>query len=140
MSQIQIGQHEVTVSACSVGESSKKGTPGVFLTFRDDAGATIEGSLWLSEKAFERTVQTLRECFNFDDNFDTIEGQTVEKRCSITVEGEPDQNDATKVWPRVKWINPLRAAAKPVASDFLKQLSAKAARIVGKAKDAEFPS
>ena len=137
MSQIQLGRQPATAIACTVGESTKKGTPGVFLTFRNDEGATIETALWLSEKAFERTVQVLREVFGFDDNFDTIEGQVIEKRCSITVEEELD--DKGKAWPRVKWINPEQTAPKAAPADFLKQLSAKASRILRKA-DSDFPS
>lgn len=130
MSQIQAGRYAAEATAANVGESKTKGTPGVFLTFQIDGGGTIDATLWLSEKAFERSVEVLREVFGFDDNFDTVEGQIVGKRCSITVEMEADKNDSTKFWPRVKWINPEREAPKPVASDFLAQLSAKAARIV----------
>lgn len=127
MSTIQPGRHAVTVIAAEVGESKNKGTPGVFFTFRDAGGDTIEGTLWLSENAFERSVNTLRTAFGFDDNFDTIAGQLIDKECSITVEMEDD--DKGREWPRVKWINPARSAAsKPAAGGLLARLSAQAKR------------
>lgn len=138
MSKIQLGRQAATVTACSIGESTNKGTPGVFLTFKNDSNETIDSALWLSEKAFERTVKVLRDVFDFDDNFDTIDGQVIDKRCSITVEEEVD--DKGKAWPRVKWINPEKHAHKPAADDFLKQLSAKAARIARATTSDEFPS
>lgn len=136
MSQIQAGRYLAEVTAATVSESKTKGTPGVFLTFQLDGGGTIDGQLWLSEAAFERAVQTLREAFGFDDNFDTIEGQCVGKRCSITVEMEADQKIPDKFWPRVKWINPEREAPKAVDGNFLSMLSAKAARLTRSAPPA----
>ena len=122
----QPGKHTVTISEVSVGESSKKGTPGVFFTFRDSEGNTIEGTLWLTESCYERTLKTLRE-LGFNDDFATISDQLTDRQCSITVELEADDNG--KEWPRVKWINPLRAAGKPAGSDLLSRLSAQAKRI-----------
>lgn len=129
MSTIQPGRHTVTVTAAEVGESKKKSTPGVFFEFRNEEGETIDGSLWLTESCLERTINTLREAFGFNDDFTTLSDQCVGKECSITVEMEADQNDATKEWPRVKWINPIRTTNKPAAGGLLASLSAKAKAI-----------
>lgn len=127
MSTIQPGRHTVTVTTAEVGESKKKGTPGVFFDFVDPQGDTIAGELWLTENTLERNTNTLREAFGFNDDFGTLPEQCIGKQCSITVELEADTNG--KDWPRVKWINPLRTANKPAAGGLLAQLSAKAKAI-----------
>lgn len=129
---IQSGRHEVTVIEAEIGESKNKGTPGVFFRFRDDAGDEIEGTLWLTETVgasgkspFDRTLETMRLAFGFNDDFTKVSQQCVDKRCSITVEDEADNNG--KFWPRVKWINPLRGpSSKPAGGSLLASLSKKA--------------
>jgi hypothetical protein len=135
MSQHPTGRFTATVTKAEVGESQKKGTPGVFFQFRTEAGE-IDGSLWLSENAYERTLNTLRSCFGFNDDFASLPAQIEGRECSVTVEMEPSQ-DGTKEFPRVKWINPIRQAAKPAATGLLARLSAQAKRI---AKPADMPA
>lgn len=127
MSTIQPGRHTVTVTAAEVGESKKKGTPGAFFDFVDAHGDTIRGELWFTDSTIERNTNTLREAFGFNDDFATLPEQCIGKQCSITVEMEAD--DKGKDWPRVKWINPLRAANKPAGNSLLASLSAKAKAI-----------
>lgn len=136
MSNHSTGRFTANVIKAEVGESTKKGTPGVFFTFKTEEGE-INGTLWLSPAAYERTLNTLRECFGFNDDFASLAAQVEGREVSITVEMEPDSSDATKEWARVKWINPIRAAAKPVAGGLLAQLSAKAKAI---AKPAGMPA
>ncbi|HTJ77683.1 MAG TPA: hypothetical protein VL357_01685 [Rariglobus sp.] len=136
MSNINPGRYTATVSKADVGESTKKGTPGVFFTFKTEDGE-IDGALWLSERAYERTLNTLRECFGFNDDFASLAQQVEGRECSITVEMEADEKDPNKEWPRVKWINPIRAAAKPVAGGLLAKLTAQARTI---AKPAGMPA
>jgi hypothetical protein len=124
MSSHTTGRFTATVIKAEVGESTKKGTPGVFFTFKTNEGE-IDGSLWLSAGAYERTLNTLRECFGFNDDFTTLDAQLAGRECSITVEMEPSQ-DGSKEWPRVKWINPIRQAAKPAAGGLLARLTAQA--------------
>jgi len=134
MSNHPTGRFTATVQKAEVGESTKKGTPGVFFTFKTSEGE-IDGSLWLSEKPYERTLNTLRECFGFNDDFATLGAQVEGRECSITVEIETAEDG--KEWPRVKWINPIRAAAKPAASGLLARLSSQAKTI---AKPAGMPA
>lgn len=118
------GKFAAKVISAHVAESSKKGTPGVFFLFRTEHD-DIEGSLWLSENAFEKTVARLREVFGFNGNFETIPQQIEGKECSITVEMETDAKG--KEWPRVKWINaPKSATSRPVSGSLLAQLTARA--------------
>ena len=143
MSQHPTGRFTATVIKAEVGESQKKGTPGVFFQFRTEEGE-IDGALWLTEtrsspdkpSPYERTLNTLRETFGFNDDFATLGEQVEGRECSITVEMEPSQ-DGTKEFARVKWINPLRQAAKPAAGGLLARLTAQAKRI---AKPAGMPA
>lgn len=142
MPTIQTGRHTVTVKSADVGESKKKGTPGVFFTFRDERGDEIEGTLWLTETAsasgvtpLERSLETLRLAFAFNDDFSTLSDQCTGKQCSITVEEEADEKG--KFWPRVKWINALRGSSSaPAGKSLLASLTAKAKKI---AKPADMP-
>lgn len=123
MSTIQSGKNiQVTVASAEVAESKTKGTPGVFFTFENEEGK-IDGELWLSGGAIERSLNTLREAFSFNDDFVTLSEQCVGKPCVITVE---DKEYKGKFYPKVKWINAVRTAAKPAAGGLLARLSAQA--------------
>lgn len=134
MSQHPTGRYTALITKAEVGESTKKGTPGVFFSFQTSEGE-IDGTLWLSEKPYERSLNTLRECFGFNDDFASLAAQAEGREVSITVETETD--DKGKDWSRVKWINAIRAAAKPVAGGMLARLSAQAKAI---AKPAGMPA
>jgi len=124
---IPIGKHTATVIAAALTESSK-GTPCVQIEF-DASGETITAWLYLSDAAFERSVKTLRDAFGFDDEFENLADQLVGQKCQIVVEEEAD--DKGQLRPRVKWINALRSAPRPLsnAEALTAKLSAKAARI-----------
>ena len=122
----------VTVASAEVGESKTKNTPGVFFKFSNDEGE-IEGELWLSENPYERTLNNLRECFGFNDDFATLTEQVTGKQCVIEVEIREYKG---KSYPNVKWINPVRAAAKPAVGGLLARLSAQAK---GFARSADAP-
>jgi hypothetical protein len=135
------GKHQATVTGAFLSESSK-GTPCVQIEF-DAAGETATAWLYLSDAAFERAVKTLRDAFGFDDDFETLPDQLIGKQCQIVVEEEAD--DKGNLRPRVKWINPLRSAPRPLsnAEVLTAKLSAKASRIareVGAAARAPAPA
>jgi len=99
------GRYIARVTAAELGEALT-GTPFVQLNFETNEGS-IAGHVYLSEKAFDRSLGVLKECFGFDGNFEDlkpIEGQ----ECSITCEMEEYEDSAgkTKENLRVKWINP----------------------------------
>jgi hypothetical protein len=125
---IPIGKHQATVTGAFLSESSK-GTPCVQIEF-DANGDTATAWLYLSDAAFERAVKTLRDAFGFDDDFETLPDQLVGKQCQIVVEYEADDKGVLR--PRVKWINSLRSAPRPLsnAEVLTAKLSAKASRIV----------
>jgi hypothetical protein len=134
MSQHPTGRYTALVTKAEVGESTKKGTPGVFFSFKTSEGE-IDGTLWLSEKPYERSLNTLRECFGFNDDFASLAAQAEGREVFITVETETDEKG--KDWSRVKWINAIRSGAKPVAGGMLARLSAQAKAI---AKPAGMPA
>lgn len=111
-----------TVKSAEVGQSGT-GTPHVSLSLETDEGKHITAYLYLSEKAFERTAKTLQEVFGFDGDFQTVSDQVLQKKCSITVEEEDDQDGKPRM--RVKWINSPRMS-KPVEESFLAKLTRKA--------------
>jgi len=138
---IPIGKHQATVTGAFLSESSK-GTPCVQIEF-DANGETATAWLYLSDAAFERAVKTLRDAFGFDDNFETLPDQLIGKQCQIVVEDEADDKGVLR--PRVKWINSLRSAPRPLsnAEVLTAKLSAKASRIareVGAASRAPAPA
>ena len=115
MPTITPGRHQATVVSAQIGESTEKRTPGVFIDFRLENSADIRGTLWLSDRAYERSLNTLREVFAFNDDFLTIHDQLEGRPCSVVIEFEPDQKDPAKSWPRVKWINPAGGGAREIA-------------------------
>lgn len=125
-------RHEVTVKTAEFGES-KTGTPFLQLGFEKDDGETITGWVYLSEAALEYAVKTLRSAFKFNGDFETAVSQVQGKRCSIVTDFEPYTDDKGNTTDRlkVKWINSLRMAPKPIegGASFLKGLTEKAARI-----------
>jgi hypothetical protein len=125
---IPIGKYQATVTGAFLSESSK-GTPCVQIEF-DANGDSATAWLYLSDAAFERAVKTLRDAFGFDDDFETLPDQLVGKQCQIVVEEEADDKGVLR--PRVKWINSLRSAPRPLsnAEVLTAKLSAKASRIV----------
>ena len=129
----------VTVQSAEFGESENTGTPFLNLYLVDADNNGIGAWLYLSEKALQYSLKTLRDAFGFDGNFETAVEQVTGKECSITCEMEPDQNGNDKL--RVKWINAPRNSA-PIndQASFLKTLSAKAARIPAKAPAAAAPT
>ena len=130
---IPIGKHVATVTTAALSESSK-GTPCVQIEFESN-GETATSWLYLSDAAFENSVKTLRDAFGFDDNFETLEAQLIGRKCQIVVQEEA--NDQGEMKPRVKWINPLRAAPRPLsnAEELKAKLTAKAARLVRDVKE-----
>jgi len=99
------GRFPAKVTAAELGEAST-GTPFIQLNFETDEGST-SGRVYLSDKAFDRSLGVLEECFGFDGNFEDLK-PIVGQECSITTELEEYENKdgETKESLRVKWINP----------------------------------
>ena len=100
------GRFIAKVTAADLGEAKKTGTPFMQLGFETEEGH-VSGRLYLSEKAFDRSLKVLQECFGFDGDFENLD-PIVGQECSITTEFESWVNDEgeTKQSLRVRWINP----------------------------------
>ena len=119
------GRHAAKATAAEFGQS-EKGTPFIQISFETVEGS-ITGWLYLSEKALPGSLRTLRQAFGFDGNFETAADQIVGKDCSIVCEVENFEG-ADRL--KVKWINsPSSTVPLDNKDDFLKSLTAKAARI-----------
>ncbi len=130
------GRYQAAVQRAEFGSAST-GTPYLYLDLLTQSDEQIGAYLYLSERALESTVRTLREAFAFDGNFERID-QIVGKECSIVVEIESDEK-GDRI--RVRWINPLRKSA-PISdhAEFLRGLTQKAARIAPRAPVAAAPT
>jgi hypothetical protein len=141
------GRYQATVSSAEYG-TAQSGRSYIQIHFETDEGSIlgwvnlpkklVEPPLTDEDrkegKIFEMALKTLREAFDFDGNFETAADQITNKQCSIVVE-------ADEKGLRVRWINPLKKSA-PIGdqSSFLKQLTAKAARIPARAPVAAAPT
>ena len=133
------GTYTATVQSAKFGQSDN-GTPFIQFAFVADEGE-ITGWAYLSEKAFENTVKSLREAFGFDGNFEGLnpaEDGSFDcwngKQCKIVVVLEEYDG---KERAKVKFINGLNGgvSSKPISNQrsVLAALSGKAARIPVKA-------
>jgi len=93
------------------GESGEKGTPFIRVPLiveeGPQAGREIVWQGWLTEAAFDRTVETLAEAFDWDGDLEEMsQGYVpfVDLLCRIVVESEEWEG---KTRYRVKWLNPI---------------------------------
>lgn len=99
---IEDGTHNnVRVLGAQLITSKEKGTPGVELLFKNDKNEEIRGTLWLTDKATARAVQSLRNTGWVGDDLSDL-SSCGSRLCQIVVESE--EYGATS-YPRVKWVN-----------------------------------
>lgn len=82
-----------------------------------DAGKRITWPGWLSDKAFDRTIETLVKCFGFDGDLNSLyagKQSFAGKAVSFTTEIEEYQG---KQRCKVKWINPAGYVHTPTRID-----------------------
>jgi hypothetical protein len=99
-----------------------------------DAGKSIFCDLWLTEKAFTKTVRRLVEVFNFDGDFDKLAAGDKAfdgMPCRFTVEMEEYQGEQRA---KVKWLNNINWISKKQAPAELGELKALANSFTRKAK------
>lgn len=123
----QAGNYDVFVKSAELTESNN-GTPGLLLGLetQDESARHIYTTCWLSDKAFDGSIKSLRKAFNFDGNFDNLQ-QLVGKETTITVELETYEG---KERARVKWLSQLSGPrALTNAASVAASLTARAKRI-----------
>lgn len=115
-------------------EQSQNGSWRVALGFETDDGEGIYGYLYLTDKAADRSIETLETVFDFNLNFETIADQLMGKRCSVTCKEEEYQGKQTM---RVQWINPER---KTAGGNALRDLTVMACKRRGRPVPAAAPA
>jgi hypothetical protein len=126
------GTYKSEVTDAALG-TAKTGTDFVLLKLRTDDNEMCDAYLYLSEKAFDRTVKTLHEVFGFDGVFESLPEQLRGRRCRLEAEEETDEKGVARV--RVKWINPEHSPAADAS--FVARLSARAAQLLAAKPDAQ---
>lgn len=119
------GTYNATVKEAFV-EQTQNGSWRVALGFETDDGDGIFGYLYLTDKAVDRSIETLEKVFAFDCNFETLAAQLEGKRCSITC---AEENYQDRLVMRVQWIN---AERKKAGANPLRELTLLACKRRGK--------
>lgn len=105
---IKPGKHIAKATRARFDQSSQKGT--VFIEVEFELNETKENLRWrgfLTEKTIEKTMEVMALLdWNNDENFGPGSINTA-KDVQLVVELEPDANDPTKEYPRVRWVNDL---------------------------------
>jgi hypothetical protein len=123
------GRYPATIAEAVLGQTDK-GSPFLRLTFHAAEGQ-LDGYLYLSDKAIDRTCEVLKDIgFQGDfDRLDTLKGVAVSITCEIeTYEG--------KERLKVKWVNPPSKPTAPPPAGLSKSLTARFRAIAGPAKPA----
>ena len=99
----------------TLATSKERGTPSIKCKFKLDGGEYIYHDLWLSEKAFDRTMDTLRGVFGwFGDNVVDF-FKRHELLNNVEVELVIDDEDYQgKTYKKVKYVNPIGGNFDPV--------------------------
>lgn len=116
---IPVGNYEAVAVECVGLTTSSKGTMGIPVVFEivggSCAGERVKWTGWFTEKAKERTLESLAYMglTNISDLTKVLPDTTrkyLPAKVSITVEHEPGQNDPTKLFAKVAWVNKLGGA------------------------------
>jgi len=143
--KIENGTYTATIKKAFVATIGANGNQAFVIEFHiTDLDKTINWNGWMTEKGYERTLQSLAT-MGFDETLPTViidglasytANHFSEKSFELVVENEPDIKDATKFWPRVKWVNlpnqskfkgaPIKGA---LPADFKSQMAAARAKL-----------
>lgn len=118
------GRYTAKVLTAELGVSqNEKQTPYVNLYLQTDDGAHIGAYLYLSDAAFDKSLEALQKAFGFDGDFEKLAAQITSKECSIVVEEE--KGDDGKMRMRVRWVNPLHES-RPAPEGLAARMTARA--------------
>ena len=111
---IEAGKHKATISDYGVKET-KAGKPFIEVWFNVPGHGDVAWAGHLTEKTVERTLKTLAMC-GLKGALETIADGPIGKALDQSIEVEIDvelvagTKDATKKFPKVKWVNAIRGA------------------------------
>ena len=145
MSKIENGTYTATIKKAFVATIGQNNNQAFVIEFHiTDLDKTINWNGWMTEKGYERTLQSLAT-MGFDESLPTViidglpsytANHFSEKTFELVIENEPDIKDPTKMWPRVKWVNlpnqskfknpPIKGA---LHADFKAQMAAARAKL-----------
>jgi hypothetical protein len=108
--------------------TSKNGSDGLLLDLLTDDGDTIQHTVWLTSKTYDKAIETLDKVFGFNGDFKALaNGQPFPRtRCSIVVELEDYTTNSGKVihTPKVKWLNlPIGSTGTSDVGGFLQRVA-----------------
>ncbi|HEY5811241.1 MAG TPA: hypothetical protein VIT91_15915 [Chthoniobacterales bacterium] len=116
------------------GESSQKQTPfiripAIVVDNNDQKGREIVWNGWLSDKTFDRTIESLTKAFpDWDGNLETLENESFSfegYNCEIVVESELYEGKARC---QAKWLNPVGGGGKAMDKEKVSSLVSKLGR------------
>jgi len=110
---IESGKHIARAVRGDLTTKGSRGTPVVVVSFRTEAGESVNWDGWLTPAAVDRTFEGLRLCGWQSDDVRDLSGIDTND-VEIVVEHE-DYNGQT--YPRVKWVNALGGGAAHLAPD-----------------------
>jgi hypothetical protein len=137
MSQIEARRYAATIKSATVTET-KNGKAQVSFDLLLEGETQFTGNKSLEGGAYAYTLNALRK-FGFNDDWDSLDAQLAGRECSVVIELEPGQNDASKLFPKLAFIDPPRAAGKPAEGGLLARLKAQA-RTIARPADAPPPN
>ena len=102
------GTYPAKVCDYGIGET-KTGKPFVGLQFEVENEGRINTRLFLTEKALDRTIKTLKRLGLSGDDLMVLvngpEGKGLDMNREVEIVVEMEASDDGKEYPRVKWIN-----------------------------------
>ncbi len=105
----------------------------------NEEGCHITAKMWLSEKAFDRTIARLAEVFGWDGDLGALvrgEFSFEDLECSIETEMEPYTTEAGQARQscKVKWVNSLGRGGSGIKPADSAALNSLVARMNGRAQ------
>jgi len=140
--QIQPGTYKAQVRDALVKVIGNKGSQAFVITFELDDGRSIDWNGWMTERAYERTMDKLAE-IGFDESIPPFTDKNnepyfkashfKEKLFELVIEnGDPDTKG--RIWPQIKWVNvpgktkAAQGTIKGLPANFKESLAAARAR------------
>jgi hypothetical protein len=109
---IEAGTYKARATKVLLSQVGANKTPAIQVEFRLENGNTIRWDGWLTtDKAQERTIESLEYCGWTGDDLSVFARDNAPLQgldandVELVIEMEPSQDDATKLYPRVKWVN-----------------------------------
>jgi len=116
-----------TCKFVTLAMSKEKGTLSVKMCFETDAKEVLYHDLWLTEKCFDRTMDTLRGVFGWfnDDVREFYDNHNALADVEVELAVEEEEYNGKTSW-KVKFVNPVGGSP-----DAVTQMDAETARKIG---------